>query len=1365
MKNSIFILLLTSIVFANSSGPNAGHANNAPSLNNCTSCHSGTANTGDGSVSFTGLPESYVPGTTYEITVTVDGTGGSGYGFQAIAQAGDTPAGTIVLNASSSQAEMNGDYIQQSTPTTSGSWVFDWIAPSSDVGDVTFSASGLAANYPSSNAGDEVYTAATVIPALVPTDVTGLFFSEYAEGTSNNKYLEIYNGTDVTIDLSNLAFPSVANAPETVGVYEYWNTFPDGASIASGEVYIIAHGQADESILAEADHTHNYLSNGNDGYCLVEGTEADYVVVDCIGNWDGDPGDGWDVAGVEEATMNHTLVRKSTVTEGNEGDWTASAGDSPANSEWIVLDVNTWDYLGSHPHEISGPAPTIVINEFLANAGECCGVDLFESAEDFVELYNYGEDAVDISGWGFSDTDGEVATVATAGTTIGPGEFLVLWFTGEADGFPQIDDKLSADGESIHIADASGTTVILLDFTAQDEDVSYGRVPDGGDTWESLDNPSPGSSNVTTADYTSIYDIQYVPDPDVDDSSPLVGQEVSINGIVTAEFWGSDDKKFMHVQDANGAWNGIVCYEADGWDQFNWTDESGMSISGPGEGDLVSLTGTVNEYYNLTQLIDISVGIVHPPSETIILAESVLLGDLGEAQEGCLVEVTNATVSNPDLGYGEWEFSTVDINGGGVGICDDKWDYFYYPTLDHELSSIVGVLDYSFGAFKLQPRLARDIVEQGLVRIQRFQQVLYSDLMKAGEDEISDKSYMAGDTVTVRGIVTMPTGLSYAGSGVKFIFSDINGGPWSSVLSYDPDSSAFPSLYEGDLIEATGYIEEYTTGPANMTELFITEPINIIDFEQPLPAVDLVSTGDLRWPTEAEQWGNVKVRVEDAVVVGNDFQYEVFSVDDGSGSVLVDDDSDSLASYFETVGPPPIGSLLQSMEGWLYHHYGSNADSTAYKLCPLYESDIEFGSGPPSITFVNREPCAPMANENEVLVSCTIIDNSTIAEAFVFYSIDGSDAVNAVAMTTSDDSVFTAAIPVTGASFVQYHITATDDGTDQSEPKTSVFPYDEDLGFHLTDELTIEMVQSTPYLSGNSFYNGCTVTLTGVVTADTAQYNSSYSSYAFQNESSQWNGLVFDTEEVVTITRGQEVTVTGLITDNDPDYDYKFSGNTRLINSEVVILGESTEPDFMNVSCEDVSVESEEIESYEGVLVKLNNVTITSVNEYDWAITDESGFETLIDDDMSNMEADNFLSTLVEGQELEYVSGIFNYSFGDYKIQIRDLADIGQSLGINDDVQVNPYAYSLLDNYPNPFNPETQIRFSIGNVEKVKLIIYDMMGRQVNTLINGESFGSGYHVINWRGVDNAGNKVPSGVYVYRIKAGDYIADKKMLLLK
>ena len=127
--------------------------------------------------------------------------------------------------------------------------------------------------------------------------------------------------------------------------------------------------------------------------------------------------------------------------------------------------------------------------------------------------------------------------------------------------------------------------------------------------------------------------------------------------------------------------------------------------------------------------------------------------------------------------------------------------------------------------------------------------------------------------------------------------------------------------------------------------------------------------------------------------------------------------------------------------------------------------------------------------------------------------------------------------------------------------------------------------------------------------------------------------------------------------------------------------------------------------------------------------------------------------------------GIFNYSFGTYKVQIRDAADLGTTVGIDDDVKVNPYEYALHDNFPNPFNPETHIRFSLGGQENVKLVIYNIMGRQVRTLVNGDSFNSGFHVVNWDGTDNAGQKVASGMYIYRIKAGDFIADKKMLLVK
>ena len=174
-----------------------------------------------------------------------------------------------------------------------------------------------------------------------------IFFSEYAEGSSNNKYLEIYNPTSEIIDLSDYAYPSAANDIDIVGEHEYWNNFEVGAYIEPGGVYIIAHPSADSSILEYANETHTYLSNGNDGYALVWGTEENYEVLDRIGDWQGNPGDGWDVAGVVNATKDHTLLRKSNVSIGN-GDWASSAGSNTDDSEWIVLDNEVWDNLGFH---------------------------------------------------------------------------------------------------------------------------------------------------------------------------------------------------------------------------------------------------------------------------------------------------------------------------------------------------------------------------------------------------------------------------------------------------------------------------------------------------------------------------------------------------------------------------------------------------------------------------------------------------------------------------------------------------------------------------------------------------------------------------------------------------------------------------------------------------------------------------------------------------------------------------------------------------------------------------------------------------------------------------------------------------------
>jgi len=136
---------------------------------------------------------------------------------------------------------------------------------------------------------------------------------------------------------------------------------------------------------------------------------------------------------------------------------------------------------------------TIIVNEFLASNETCCGSEIFGSGEDFVELYNYGTAPVNIEGWGFSDSEGSIATTAPD-TTIPPGGFLILWYTGETNGFPEIDAKLSSGGETVYGEDSSGTMVFSVSFDAQDEDVSYGRYPDGSDTWQQM-NPTPGSTN------------------------------------------------------------------------------------------------------------------------------------------------------------------------------------------------------------------------------------------------------------------------------------------------------------------------------------------------------------------------------------------------------------------------------------------------------------------------------------------------------------------------------------------------------------------------------------------------------------------------------------------------------------------------------------------------------------------------------------------------------------------------------------------------------------------------------------------------------------------------------------------------------
>lgn len=175
-----------------------------------------------------------------------------------------------------------------------------------------------------------------------------IFISEYVEGSSYNKALEIFNGTGAPVDLSQYTIKLASNG----GTWSTSNILTPTGILQNNEVFVIAHPQASAAILSIADVTSTVTNyNGNDCVGLFHGT----TMIDIIGIYQNDPGNnsGWSVAGVPAATLNHTLIRKPTVIQGNI-DWTSSAGTNADDSEWIVQAQDYITDLGMHTFTPNG---------------------------------------------------------------------------------------------------------------------------------------------------------------------------------------------------------------------------------------------------------------------------------------------------------------------------------------------------------------------------------------------------------------------------------------------------------------------------------------------------------------------------------------------------------------------------------------------------------------------------------------------------------------------------------------------------------------------------------------------------------------------------------------------------------------------------------------------------------------------------------------------------------------------------------------------------------------------------------------------------------------------------------------------------
>jgi len=239
------------------------------------------------------------------------------------------------------------------------------------------------------------------------------------------------------------------------------------------------------------------------------------------------------------------------------------------------------------------------------------------------------------------------------------------------------------------------TLVEYYVWAMDDEELESTDPPDAPDSLYSV--------RVSNATASTIYDIQYTTDPS--GASPYAGTVATVQAVVTADttdFPLSAGRRY-YIQDATdphgtgGAWNGIYVY--------NYTSDPVSVVAS--RGDLISITGTVAEYYGFTELGTITAysiisnGNPLPPAVAVTCAQIRTGSSQAESFESCLVRLSDITVVNADLGYGEW--SVTDASSDTCRI-DDDGVYTYVPQVGDHIDMVTGLLKYANNDFKLEPR-------------------------------------------------------------------------------------------------------------------------------------------------------------------------------------------------------------------------------------------------------------------------------------------------------------------------------------------------------------------------------------------------------------------------------------------------------------------------------------------------------------------------------------------------------------------------------------------------------------------------------------------------------------------------------------
>jgi DNA/RNA endonuclease YhcR with UshA esterase domain len=590
-----------------------------------------------------------------------------------------------------------------------------------------------------------------------------------------------------------------------------------------------------------------------------------------------------------------------------------------------------------------------------------------------------------------------------------------------------------------------------------------------------------------------------------------------------------------------------------------------------------------------------------------------------------------------------------------------------------------------------------------------------------------DESSYVGLPVNVQGIVTMATDIM---EDDLFYIHD-GTGEFHGIACYMPGTPT--SVQEGDLVSFSGYVTEYY-GLTEVTRHF-TESMVIESSGNPNHGYTDVETEAIAADSlDAEYYEGQLVRVTGATVSFEPDSYGVWQCRDSSGiDCLVDDEA------YYTYDAEVMDSIAE-LRGILFYSYSE------YKLQPRYDEDI---IGPPRISEVRYSPVPP-AEGVATTISATLDDDIGIASATMRWSYSKARPYpNTVPMSEAKyTGVWEGDVPgQTAGTRVYYYVECADAGGMDAE-KPSVGGYSYYVG-----TTTIQSVQEVPPGGDTSPMDSLAVNVEGYVTVESGLFNDN--TFYIQEEPGAWHGImVYDRTGSLTFERGDHVIVCGEVDEyyGQTQIALHFADAAQItaVPSDLVDPVSIATGMLQNV----VSAEQ-----YESVLVHAEDCTVIDedLGFGEWAISNGTASDTCRVDDYADYDY-----VPVNGDNV-YVRGVVGFVYGNYKIEPRGNEDIAANpTGVSGDYFGGKFG--LAQNMPNPFNPKTTIAFNLTDPGDVTLGVYDVAGRRVVTLLD-RHMDAGTHMVHWDGRTSDGERAASGVYFYKLAAGEERTSRKMVLLK